>query len=601
MSLLRHANAIVLALLILAMVSGGVRAADAYEVTTFLEPRSGLTDTQPFQFVIQVSGAESPQRIVPPDFVGVDGLAVIGGPNTNNRFFWSNGRSTSSYQISFQMLAEVAGTFTIPALELKVDGEVYRTKPHAVVVGRGRDDARGVTPGGTVAAGGEATDPVFLEIQLGEDEVWVGQPVPLTVTLFTALRVTNVSWRSVPDFDSFWVEKIDVEPESEAFRKRIGEQIYTGYPLERRMLVPLSAGEFTIEPYVVQLAVRQAGGDAFDLFSFGRTQTIVRKTPELGVRVKRLPGGQPEGFSGAVGNFRLDVTIDRERAAVNDAVALRASVEGEGSLQSVDPPIFRPPAGVKVFDPKITESSQRVSGRMSSRKTWEWILVPLDPGQVELPKISFPYFDPVAERFRVAEANPIFLAVDRGDRPADPTAIRSEIQMQRRDLAYIKPLRGNLSQGHLHVHERQLFHVLFVVPLLLTPLAVILGRRRARLRRDLGLSRSRRAKTRARKGLQSARKAVGQLDAADFHERVARTLVEYVADRFNRSAAGMTYELADDLLASRNVEEDLRRRYRSCLEQCDFARFVPASSQAERRIEVLDEAGEIVDRLERTL
>jgi hypothetical protein len=365
------------------------------------------------------------------------------------------------------------------------------------------------------------------------------------------------------------------------------------------MLVPLSAGEFTIEPYSVQLGVRQSGGDVFDIFSFGRTQTIVRKTPELKVRVRQLPSGQPEGFSGAVGQFRLDVAVDRDRAAVNDAVALRATVEGEGALQSVDPPIFEPPAGVKVFDAKITESAQRVTGRMSSRKTWEWIIVPLDPGQVELPKIRFPYFDPVAERYRVAEANPILLAVDRGDSPADPTAIRSEIQMQRRDLAYIKPLRGELGQSHRRVHERGVFHALLVVPLILMPLAVVLGRRQARLRRDLGRSRSRRARTKARKGLQAARKAVEQLESAAFHEQVARTLVEYVADRFNRSPAGMTYELADELLASRSVEGEIRRRYRACLEQCDFARFVPAASQAERRAEVLDEAGEIVDQLER--
>lgn len=598
MTLRRSCVAIVLAMVIVPMAWGELRAADAFEVTTFLEPGSGLKDTQPFQFVIQISGSSSPRRVIPPDFTGVDGLSVIGGPNTQNRFFWSNGRSTSSYQMSFQMLAGKAGTFTIPAMELTVDGEVYRTRPQEVVVGKGRDVSRGVTPGGTVAPDGEASDPVFLEIELGEDEVWVGQPVPLTVTLFTALRVTNVSWRSVPAFKSFWVEKIDVEPENEAFRTRIGEHVFTGYPLDRRMLVPLSAGEFEIEPYVVQLAVGQSGGDVFDLFSFGRTQTIVRKTPALNVRVKQLPGGQPEGFSGAVGKFALKVTIDRDRASVNDAVALRASVEGEGSLQSVDPPIFRPPASVKVFDAKVTESSQRVSGRMTSRKTWEWILVPLDPGQVELPKIRFPYFDPAAETYKVAEANPIFLAVDRGDRPADPTVIRSEIQM-RRDLAYIKPLRGQLNHGHVRIHERGVFHALLLVPLLLMPLAVLLGRRRARLRKDLGLSRSRRAKARARKGLVAARKAVEELDPAAFHERVARTLVEYVADRFNRSAAGMTYELADDLLASRNVDSELRRQYRSCLEQCDFARFVPASSQAERRIEVLDEAGEIVSRLER--
>ena len=86
----------------------------------------------------------------------------------------------------------------------------------------------------------------------------------------------------------------------------------------------------------------------------------------------------------------------------------------------------------------------------------------------------------------------------------------------------------------------------------------------------------------------------GQPDFADI-------TIEYVADRFNRSPAGMTYELADDLLASRNVDSDLRRRYRSCLEQCDFARFVPASSQAERRIEVLEDAGKIVEELERAL
>jgi hypothetical protein len=325
----------------------------------------------------------------------------------------------------------------------------------------------------------------------------------------------------------------------------------------------------------------------------------VRKTPELRVRVKPLPDGQPDGFSGAVGQFGLNVAIDRDRAVVNDAVALRASVEGVGSLQSVDPPIFEPPASVKIFDAKVTESTQRVAGRMSSRKTWEWIIIPLDPGQVELPKIRFPYFDPVAESYRVAEANPIFLAVDRGDRPADPTAIRSEIQMQRRDLAYIKPLRGQLGQSHRRVHERGLFQALLIVPLLLTPLAILLGRRQARLRTDLGLSRAKRAKAKARKGLQSARRAVEQLDSAAFHEQVARTLVAYVADRFNRSAAGMTYELADDLLASREVDGELRRRYRACLEQCDFARFVPASSQAERRVEVLDEAGEIVDQLER--
>ena len=90
-----------------------------------------------------------------------------------------------------------------------------------------------------------------------------------------------------------------------------------------------------------------------------------------------------------------------------------------------------------------------------------------------------------------------------------------------------------------------------------------------------------------------------QVDAATFHEEVARALVEYVADRFNRSATGLTYDLADELLSQRNVDVELRRRYRACLETCDFARFVPASAKSERRSEVLEQALALLAELER--
>jgi hypothetical protein len=574
-------------------------AADSYRVTAHVEPQGEITDTQPFQLVIQIEGQAGPQQVRPPDLPGVDGLTVIGGPHTNSRFAWTNGRATSSYQISYQLLAERPGAFEIPALVLEVDGQSYRTEALRITIGKGRDSSRGVTPRGTVTQDQDAPNPVFLEIQLGADEVWVGQPVPLTVTLFTALRVTNVNWRAQPSFTNFWVEKIDVNPEAEAFRRRINDRIYTGYPVERRMLVPPSPGEFKVEPYVAQMQVRQSGGDVFDIFSFGRTHTIVRKTPELTVKVKQLPPGQPEDFGGAVGRFSLDVTVDRDRAAVNDAVALRATIEGEGSLQSVDAPVFEPPPGVRVFDSKITEATQRITGTMSSRKTWEWILVPLDPGEVQLPELRFPYFDPDRASYEVARSEPLLLAVERGDRTVDPTEIRGEIRLQRRDLAYIKPLRGRLTTRHPGAEDRPLFHALLLVPVALTPVTIYLGRRRSRMRADLGMTRARRARAKARKQFLAARRKMDQLDSGSFHEEIARTLVEYVADRFNRSSAGMTYELADDLLASKKVDADLRRRYLSCLERCDFARFVPASAQSERRTEVLDEAERVVEQLER--
>ena len=91
------------------------------------------------------------------------------------------------------------------------------------------------------------------------------------------------------------------------------------------------------------------------------------------------------------------------------------------------------------------------------------------------------------------------------------------------------------------------------------------------------------------------------MEGATFHEEVARTLVDYVADRFNRSGAGLTYDTADELLRSRGIEPEVCRAFRGLLERCDFARFVPSSAEPGRQGELLDEAEQILDTLERSL
>ena len=62
---------------------------------------------------------------------------------------------------------------------------------------------------------------------------------------------------------------------------------------------------------------------------------------------------------------------------------------------------------------------------------------------------------------------------------------------------------------------------------------------------------------------------------------------------------GMTLEQMPSALASEGLDADLRRRFRACLETCDFARFVPAAAETERREEVLREAESLIEDLER--
>jgi hypothetical protein len=583
--------------------SGGAAAADAYRVSAFITPDHDITETQTIRLVLQVVG-DGNARLTQPRLDGLRNLRVVGGPESRFNSVWNNGRFSSTSQLVYTLLPEGPGPAEVPALRLAVDGRDHTTDPIRFEVARapaGVPPPRrgGAEPSRPEAAGDRAD--VFVRAKLSKDSVWLGEPVELSVLLYTAERIANPGIASQPSLAQFWVEEIEHDVEAEAYRETVEGQAYIVYPLVRRVLVPQITGRTDIDPFVLQIPVRlRGGGDPFDFFSFGRTQTVVRKTQALALQVRPLPtDGRPAEFSGAVGSFKLGVKLDRDEAQVNDAVALSATVEGEGFLRAVEPPRFAAPADLKVFDPKVSASARGAAGKLVSRKTWEWVLVPLSAGDKRVGEVRFGYFDPSSGRYEVASGAVPDLVVRRGASSDEPQVAQGDIRLERRDLVFIKPLDGELSRDTPRAHHRGGYLALLVLPLLWVPLAVALGRHRARLQRDHGFSRARRARARARRRLRAAGRRLAATDAAAFHEEVARALIEFVADRFNRSAAGLTYDATDELLTSRGVDPALRRRLRTCLETCDFARFVPASGASERRGEVLEEATRLMDQLEK--
>lgn len=592
-----------LLILILAGTAAAQAPTDEVRVRSFVQPAQGLVEGQLLTFVVQIDGAIK-TGVTPPRMVGLTNLQVVRGPEQQFTHRWVNGRASTVTQLIYTMRPESAGTAAIPPLAVVIDGQTFPTEAVRLEIGRAPAGSPPLAAPSTPTRPAPADDPgdVFLRAQLSSNEVWVGESLTLAVTLYAGAFVNNARLTAQPSLDDFWIEEIEVDGAAESNSATVNGRIYRTYHGARKLLVPQSAGEFTIDPFAVQMQVRARSGDVFDLFSLGRTQVIERRSAPLTLRVRQLPAqGRPSTFGGAVGRYTLRVTTDRQEAQVGDAVALRAIVEGDGFLKLARPPVLEVPPDVKVLDPRSTESSRISGGKLLARKTWEWVVVPLAPGEVKLPALRFDYFDPRSGEYRAATAPVETLQVQRGSGTGavDVPQARGEIRMQRREIAFIKPLRGELRESSPRVHEQVLWRAVLLAPLLWVPAWIVYGRYRDRLSKDRGLARSRRARSRARRTLQSARRRLSQLDSATFHQEVARALVEYVADRFNRSAAGLTYELADELLASRGVEESLRRRFRTCLESCDFARFVPAAGATERREEVLAEATGLVDELER--
>jgi len=578
----------------------GVVAEDRV-VRARIEPGGRITDSQTIRLVVEVEGEEFSEISVP-HLPAMQNLKVVSGPNTSQssvfQFDGTRSRQVMTSQLIYGLIAEGPGPAEIPAIEVKIGTDTRRTDPIRFEIEQGAS-GRPSSPG----AAPEADVPVFIEAGLGAKEVWVGQQVGIDVTLFAATRVTGLNMVEEPSFANFWVEDDAPDPSAEAHRTDVDGRPFNAYPIVRKVLVPTTPGSFTIDPYGTQVQVSRSSGDLLrDFFSNVRSRTVMRRSDPLRLEVKALPErGRPAGFNGVVGSFRMTAELDREVARVNDAVALKVTIEGEGFLRAAPAPVVEATADLKVFEPKTTEWSEIRGGKLRSRKTWEWILVPLTPGEVRLPDLRFPYFDPIEGSYAELSDGERVLRVERGDALPGETTAHGEVRLERRDISFIKSLRTKLRDREARMHQRGWFVSLVVLPWILAPLVILVGRRRARYRRDHGLARARRAHARARKQLRVARKRIDQQDSGEFHESVARAVVEYLADRFGRSASGLTYDLAEELLAGRGVEADLRRDVRTCLETCDFARYVESSGETARREEIHSQAAELIDRLEKVL
>ncbi len=585
-------------------VAALAQSAAGLEVRAFIQPDFGITETQTLRLVLEIKGSPGGSEISVSGLGQLENLQIVSGPASKFSSRWSNGRMSSSTQVIYTLLPEGSGAAKIPALTVKIDGRSTTTDAIRFDVSR---SAAGVPPRagtrrGSAGPSGDGAD-LFIRARLGQTEAWVGESVSLEVWLYSTERFAgDPSLPSEPSLSSFWVEDIEVDPQ-DSVNEKVEGRVYRAIPMILKILVPQTSGEIDIEPFVMEIPVRvPSSRDPFEsFFSLGRRQRVVRKTQPLTLNVRSLPtAGRMDDFSGAVGVYTLKVRLDREQAAVSEAVALTATVEGEGFLRAVAAPILDPPPDIKLFDPKVTSSFRTVRNKLVSRKVWEWVLIPLAAGELQLPPLRFQYFDTESGSYKLADKELPVLVVRQGDATPEPTLARGDIQLQHRDLAFIKPLKGMLKERVPRAQERTLFLTALFLPLAWAPLLVLVGRHRARMQRNLGLARSRKARSRARQRLRRAAKRLDESDSAVFHEQVARVLVEYVADRFDRAPAGLTYQLADELLTSQGVDQPLRQRFRTCLEACDFARFVPSSSAVERRSEVLAEAGKLIDEMERS-
>jgi hypothetical protein len=538
-----------------------VTASAAFTLRTEVNARRiGVLDQ--VQLTITVEGSDAPDEVELPPLANLD---VVAGPSQSTQVSIVNGRMSQSRSTTYVLQPRAVGRAEVGAL--RVGDQVAPAIPIEVVAGsarppqRQRQDPFGMSPFGDpfeemLGRRRERAAPARLLVEAAPSRtrLRVGEPLVLTYSLYTQASVTDLQFKNAPQYTGFWVEDLErpqASPSGEA--ATVGGESYRRFPILRKLLFPTKAGTLTIPPASFRIGLARQG-------FFDSGGAVERATQPLTITVEALPDAA--GFSGAVGRFRASASLDRDVVPLGEAATLRFRVEGTGNLKWIERGPEVVAKGARVFPPQAKSDLRTTAEGISGSRTWEFVVVPETSGTVEVPALSFSYFDPSAGRIVVALTSPLALRVEGGTVAAGLTSTPS------RAIGAL-PLRSELDlhpAGALAVSGRMLALAAGFALLLHAGLWGA-GRLRGGARRGPGRASSPR----------SVRAALHDLDRAG-REATSKEQAAGLVERALHEAFG---EIPDE------DESERARAVRALLDDARFVRYAPQLGDYREKVEDL--------------
>jgi tetratricopeptide (TPR) repeat protein len=564
-----------------------------------------------FQYSITVSGRDSGDA-ENPRFPRLQGFKVVSGPNVSTQFQWINGRSSSSKSYIYIFIPEKEGQFTIDAAEVRVGGKIYKTQPLQVRVTsaphtRPAPAPRSISPFEELEEDmprrRSVGDSVFIRAEVDRSSVYPGEQVTLSYQLYTQVGINGIQLQENPPLSGFWVEDMEVEKNPKGTRRTVNGREYVVYTIKKQALFATTHGKLKILSSTFVISVG-TGGDLFGIF--GRTETLYRKTDEVTLDVKPLPlAGRPADFRNAVGSFKLTANIDKNQASTGEAVSLRIKLEGTGNMKMI------PDISIPSFPDFTIYSSKRVDGvrtlaenQIGGEKTWEYIIVPKAPGRQTIPSLTFSFFNAPQEKYETVKTPSISLNVTQGTDSAAsiagfPGSDKQNLVRRGTDINFIKLTTDDLKKQGKPIYRSLWFYLIIGFPLAFNAGAMVYQRKRARHGDNAGFLRNRSARRSAFRRLANAEKK-SKSDARSFYDEAAAALSGYLTDKFGLADIELTGDSLERALSSKAVPQQIVEETRSCLQECDFGRFVSASAEADKTKHLGERIRKTINALEST-
>ncbi len=481
-------------------------------------------------------------------------FSIVSGPAQQTNMQWINGKKSSSRSLSWSLVSKREGELTIPQLTVKLGKNVVLTQ--AIVMTIVESDTK------------YESNELFISIEVDKNQAYVGEQITVTYKLFTRVNmsVQNVDF---PKHSGFWTEELFV-PQQVDFKDVILEGVnYKVATLYRIALFPTKSGNLELTPMTMNcnVVIKSKNNNFFNDPFFGSfgNQTVpkVLRSKQTVINVREFPGEIPEGFNGAVGDFKIYSSIVPDNVKANNAITFRIQFKGTGNIDVISLPEIQFPQNIEVFPPIVKTEKEPFRDQITGTITKEYILIPRKTGRYTIPKIEITYFNPKISLWRNTSTQPIDIAVGPDDNIAHEVTgyTKEEVELLGEDIRFIRANEINWKRDN---NPYLIFGIyLFSVILIILPSLIFKIRANRLSTEDL-----RKSKSALRRAFKRLRKSDG-----DQFSNTSNAVYGYLKDKMQLTSDKLDPLKVSFILSEKISDKSIIDNIVDLLKTCDAGRF----------------------------
>ena len=579
-------------ILLIALMLFSAFASGAAEPVRFTAsaPSTVIVD-KPFQLVYTVNATGKDLKV--PEFTNFE---VLAGPfeSRSSSYQVINGKASSSLSISYTFTLQglKTGTYSVPPASIIVDGQKHSSNGLSIkVLPDDGSDAAGSSAAQSGASTAKITnDKIFIRTNISKSSVYEQEPVVVTYKLYTLADVAGMNNMKMPDFNGFLKQELDQSQNKQLSYENFNGKNYGTIVLYQVLLYPQRTGDITIDKASFEAVIRvQNKTQVRSIFDdFFDSYTNVNKAlvaPAVKVKVYPLPGAKPAGFSGTVGQLSMSSTISATQVKANEAVTLKVVISGSGNMKLIKNPDIELPEGFEIYDPKVNNNFKTTTSGVSGTKTIEYLFIPRNAGDFEIPAAEFVYFDLQEKTYKTLRTPVYNLKVSKGEGGESVVSgnyvNKEDVKQLGKDIRFIETKPFKLTKKTEPVFGTVEGWILYLIPLLVALFLFFVLKRKALENSNIEFVRNKKANKQAQKRLKMAQKLLNEGKKDKFYEEVLKAVWNYLSDKLAIPAASLTKERVEAELSLKGVNVDAIKQFTDILNTCEFARYAPNSGQQE--------------------